>query len=202
MKTSLLTLSLLLLLSCSSRAPALKPGSAGLVKDGDKVTQTVTQPESPGAAATQSYLREEETQVTDVGGVRQVTILRETHTASIGAAQDDVATRGWWAKGKAKAEDVKAFMRSQSPLMFAGILGLGLLAFSFTPYGRAIGLSREGKLILGAASLLLLIMPAISLGVRENAMGIIMLAVAGFVVWYIKERKEEYKVKAAAKGAL
>jgi hypothetical protein len=121
----------------------------------------------------------------------------ETTETVIGPAQDNTQTRSIWAQGKAKAEEVKAFMSSVKWLPLLGLLPLGLLVASFTPYGRAMGLSKEGRMILGAAAAVCVLAPAMSKAVVDNALWFAVLVFAGIAGWYLLERKNRYKEEAA-----
>jgi len=205
LRHNLLVLIVLVCTSCQRPEPKLSPGSARTDRQGTNLTQTVTQSEDPASETRQTHTIVTETvhfptnfallSTPSNGVVRSRT--EETTETIIGPAQDNTETRSIWAKGKAKAEEVKAFMNSVKWLPLLGLLPLGLLVFSFTPYGRPMGLSKEGRLILGAAAGACVIAPAMSKAVVDNAMWFALLVFIGVAGWYILERKNRYKEEAA-----
>jgi len=174
-----------LVLACLAgcRGPVLRPGSAEVEAAGTRVA--LKQPEDPVAPARAAIT------LSDTNGVRTVV------TVEVGEAQDNTGTRGIWAKGRAAAAEVSAFMKSVRWLSLLGLIPLGLVAASFTPYGKAMGLSKEGKMMLVGAALFLFIAPAISKAIVDNALIVILVTAGGLGVYMLWERKTAYKVEAA-----
>lgn len=204
LKHNLLVAIVLICTSCQSPEPKLAPGSARTERQGTNLTQVVQQSEDPAAETRQTHTIVTETVhfptnfpllTTNQGIVRSRT--EETTETVIGPAQDNTETRTLWAKGKAKAEEVKAFMGAVKWLPLLGLLPLGLLVFSLTPYGRAMALSKEGKMLLVGASLFLFVGPAVSKAIVDNALILIICTVGGIAAYYLWERKNSYKVEAA-----
>jgi hypothetical protein len=100
------------------------------------------------------------------------------------------------------AADTKAFMDGVKWLPLLGLLPLGLLVFSLTPYGKVMALSKEGRVLLIGASLFLFVAPAISKALVDNAMVLIILTAAGVAGYFLWERKTAYKIDAAKRGAI
>jgi hypothetical protein len=126
---------------------------------------------------------------------------RETFSVEVGVNRPDEA-RGIWAKGMAAAADTKAFMDGVKWLPLLGLLPLGLLVFSLTPYGKVMALSKEGRVALLGASLFLFVAPAISKSIVDNAMVLIILTAAGVAGYVLWERKTAYKIEAVKRGAI
>ena len=126
---------------------------------------------------------------------------RETFAVEVGTNQPDEA-RGAWAKAQAALAETKAFMNSVKWLPLLGLLPLGLLVFSLTPYGKVLALSKEGRVALIGASLFLFVAPAISKSIVDNATLLIVLTVAGVAGYVLWERKTAYKLEAAKLGAI
>jgi len=205
LKHNFLVFIVLFATSCNSPQPILAPGSASTSRMGTAVTQTLKQSEDPAEQAEQSHTIVTETETyfpTNFTLLSNAVVAsrsrsEETTRTVIGPAQDNTTTRSVWAKGEAAAAEVKAFMGAVKWLPLLGLLPLGLLVFSLTPYGRAMALSKEGKMALVGASLFLFIAPAVSKAIVDNALILILCTVGGIAIYYVWERKNAYKVAEA-----
>ena len=189
---------------CRTFQPAPKPQSGGSMiaeiptmpmpapptltetKPLPSVKLSMTAPQNPAAASSSTWTRE-----------GSGSNLKETLKVDFAPVQADHARKAWGSLAESTA-----FMNSVRWLPLLGLLPLGLLVFSLTPYGKVLALSKEGRVALVGASLFLFVAPAISKSIVDNATLLIVLTIAGVAGYVLWERKTAYKLEAVKRGAI